>query len=82
MVDIILDDGFELILYCFNMGLMKNCVIFGSVVWFLDSGNFKCKYCYIWELVDVGGGVVVGINIGWVNYLVWEVIEGGVIELL
>ncbi|MGC1509987.1 DNA/RNA nuclease SfsA [Ketobacter sp.] len=82
LADITLDDGSELTLHCPNTGSMKNCATPGSAVWFSDSGNPKRKYRHTWELVDVGGGAVAGINTGRANHLVREAIEGGVIESL
>lgn len=51
LVDVIIFDGCELMLYCLNMGVMIGCVMSGDIVWYLILDNIKWKYLYIWELI-------------------------------
>lgn len=77
LVDVRLVDGSEITLHCPNTGSMKNCAEPGSRVWFSDSGNDKRKYRHTWELVEVQGGAIAGINTARANALVQEVIALG-----
>lgn len=82
LADVRRDDGSEMTLHCPNTGSMKNCAEPGSRVWFSDSGNDKRKYRHTWELVQVPGGAIAGINTGRANGLVQEAINAGVIPAL
>lgn len=74
LADVRLADGREITLHCPNTGSMKNCAEPGSRVWFSDSGNDKRKYRHTWELVEVQGGAIAGINTSRANALVQEAI--------
>ena len=82
MADVRLADGSEITLHCPNTGSMKNCSEPGSRVWFSDSGNDKRKYRHTWELVEVQGGAIAGINTGRANGLVQEAIAAGCVPEL
>lgn len=79
LADVSLDDGTELTVHCPNTGSLLGCHTPGARVWLSRSSNAKRKYAYTWELVEVTGGVLVGINTGRSNALVREAIESGVI---
>jgi len=61
---------------------MKNCQEPGSRVWYSDSENPKRTYTCTWELVEVDGKHIVGINTGLANKLVHEAITSNSIEEL
>lgn len=82
LVDVVLDDGTALTAHCPNTGSLLGCQTPGSRVWLSRSDNPKRKYAHTWELVEVDGGVLVGVNTGRSNALVREAIESGVIEEL
>lgn len=69
-------------IHCPNTGSMKNCQEPGSRVWYTDSENPKRKYTCTWELVEVDGEHIVGINTGLANKLVYEAVAAGHIEPL
>lgn len=51
LVDVILENGEVVIVYCLNIGVMIGCVEFGFIVYLSELNNLKCKFKYIWELV-------------------------------
>ncbi len=79
LADVTLDDGTALTAHCPNTGSMLGCHTPGSRVWLSRSDNPKRKYAHTWELVELDGGALVGINTGRSNALVREAIESGVI---
>jgi len=79
LADVVLDDGRALTAHCPNTGSMLGCQQPGSRVWLSESDNPKRKYPHTWELVELAGGVLVGINTGRANALVREAIESGLI---
>lgn len=58
---------------------MIGCVVLGDIVWYFILDNVKCKYVYIWELIEIQQGVVICVNMLCVNFLVKEVIFVGII---
>lgn len=48
------------------------------IVWLLKLKNKVCKFLFIWELIEMFGGLV-GINMVYLNCIVEEVIGCGVI---
>ena len=80
--DVTLDGGEVVTASCPNTGSMKGLTEPGSPVWLSLSDNPKRKYAYTWELVEVPGGVLVGVNTGRSNALVREAIEAGIIDEL
>ena len=82
LADVRLADGSEITIHCPNTGSMKNCAEPGSRVWFSDSGNAKRKYRHTWELVQVQGDAIAGINTGRANALVLEALQAGAINAL
>lgn len=79
LADIRLDDGREVTAHTPNTGSMMGCHAPGSRVWVSDSGNTKRKYPLTWEIIQVDGQTLVGINTVRSNHLVREAIENGVI---
>ena len=75
LADITTDDGEAITIHCPNTGSMKNCQEPGSRIWYTDSENPKRKYACTWELVEVDGQHIVGINTGLANKLVYEAIS-------
>jgi len=67
---------------CPNTGSMMGCCEPGSRVWLSESDSATRKYRHTWELVEVEGEVVVGINTGLPNALVAEAIAEGTIREL
>jgi sugar fermentation stimulation protein A len=64
---------------CPNTGSMMGCCDPGSRVWLSQSDSATRKYRHTWELVEVDGEVVVGINTGLPNALAAEAIADGTI---
>lgn len=79
LADVVLDDGRALTAHCPNTGSMLGCHEPGSRVWLSESDSPKRKYPHTWELVELDGGVLVGINTGRANALVREAIRSGLI---
>ena len=81
LADIQLPDG-VITASCPNTGSMMGCCEPGSRVWLSESDSATRKYRHTWELVEVEGEVVVGINTGLPNALVAEAIAEGTIREL
>ncbi|HKJ07767.1 MAG TPA: DNA/RNA nuclease SfsA [Gammaproteobacteria bacterium] len=82
LADVRLDTDETVTAHCPNTGSMLGCKEPGSRVWLRDTGSTTRKYPLSWELVEVGGNALVGINTGRSNQLVREAIESGtVVEL-
>jgi len=82
LADITTSENQPLTLHCPNTGSMKNCQVPGSRIWYSTSVNPKRKYRHTWEIVEVKGKQLVGINTARANSLVREAIMGGVIKEL
>ena len=82
LADVELEDGTSVTAHCPNTGSMLGCAEPGSRVWLSRSANPKRKYPFTWELVEVGGSVLVGINTVRSNALVREAVEDGIIREL
>jgi sugar fermentation stimulation protein A len=72
LADVRLDSGETVIAHTANTGAMTGCAQPGSRVWLSASSNPKRKCQYTWELVEVEGGTLVGINTLRANQLVTE----------
>lgn len=68
--------------HCPNTGSMLGCCEPDSPVWLSRSASTTRKYPLTWEIVQVTGRTLVGINTGITSRLVQEAIEGGVIQEL
>ncbi len=82
LADVDLADGTVVTAHCPNTGSMLGCAEPGSRVWLSRSANPKRKYPLTWELVEVGVGILVGINTARSNTLVREAIEEGIVTEL
>lgn len=82
LADVTLDDGSRLTCHCPNTGSMLGCAEPGSRVWLSHSDSARRKYAHTWELVEVAGGVRVGIHTGRANGLVREALEGQLVPSL
>lgn len=82
LADVRLDTGETVTAHCPNTGSMLGCNEPGSRVWLHDTGSTTRKYPLSWELVQVEGRSLVGINTGRSNELVREAIESGVVAEL
>src|SRR5437764_5898633 len=67
---------------CPNTGSLMGCCDAGSRVWLSESDSATRKYRHTWELVEVGGETLVGINTGLPNALVAEAVGDGTITEL
>lgn len=65
--------------HCPNTGSMLGCAEPGSRVWLSRAANPGRKYPCTWEIVEVNGSTLVGINTGLSNRLVREAVENGTI---
>jgi sugar fermentation stimulation protein A len=79
LADIELESGEVTTIHCPNTGSMKNCQPTGSRVWYSTSDNPKRKYAHTWEIVEVDGSHLVGINTGLANKLVLEALQQNVL---
>jgi sugar fermentation stimulation protein A len=65
--------------HCANPGSMMGLAEPGSRVWLSRSANPARKLPLTWELVEVAGGLLVGINTGYANRLAEEAMGRGLI---
>ncbi len=79
LADVRLVDGAECTVHCPNTGSMLGCQDRGLKVWLSRARNPKRNYPLSWELVEVDGGTLVGINTSRSNSLAREAIEAGLL---
>ncbi len=82
LADVELRGGRAVTAHCPNTGSMLGCAEPGARVWLSRSANAQRKYPHTWELVEVDGGVMVGINTARSNALVREALQDGIISEL
>ena len=78
----ILESGETITAACPNTGAMLGLNAPGSKVWLSRSEKPTRKYPYTWELVEVGGKGLIGVNTGSPNKIVSEAIAGGLVPEL
>jgi len=72
LADIRLDTGEEITAHCANPGSMMGLKDPGVTVWVSRSDDPKRKLAHSWEIVEIEGGVLAGINTNRPNKLVAE----------
>lgn len=79
LADVILDTGKSVTAACPNTGAMLVLNEPGSTVWLSRSDSPTRKYAHTWELVEIPGKGLVGVNTGLPNRIVAEAIRGGLL---
>lgn len=82
LADVRTPDGRVLTIHCPNTGSMLNCREPDSRVWYTTSADARRKYPQTWQIVEVDGRNLVGINTAMANPLVEEAIKGGLVQSL
>lgn len=82
LADVRTPDGGVLTIHCPNTGSMLNCREPDSRVWYTTSADARRKYPQTWQIVEVDGRNLVGINTAMANPLVEEAIKGGLVQSL
>ena len=82
LADVSTPDGRVLTIHCPNTGSMLNCREPDSRVWYTTSADARRKYPQTWQIVEVDGRNLVGINTAMANPLVEEAIKGGLVQSL
>jgi sugar fermentation stimulation protein A len=82
LADVELPDGSAMTIHCPNTGSMKNCNEPGSRVWYSTSDNKTRKYPHTFEMIEINGKHLAGINTNRANHLVRELIEKGKVPAL
>lgn len=77
LADVLLDSGETVTAACPNTGSMLGLTDAGNHVWLSRSDSPTRKYPHTWELVEIPGQGLVGINTGRPNYIVSEAIAAG-----
>ncbi|MBF0249518.1 MAG: DNA/RNA nuclease SfsA [Alphaproteobacteria bacterium] len=77
LTDVELDDGTVVVAHCANSGSMLSVNEPGARVWLSPAANPDRKLKYTWELIEIGGSAMVGINTQHPNRIVAEAIEAG-----
>jgi len=82
LADVRLDDGTIVTAACANTGAMLGLTAEGSRVWLSRSSNPTRKYAHTWELVEIAGLGLVGVNTGSPNRIAREAIAGNLLPEL
>jgi sugar fermentation stimulation protein A len=82
LAEVELGGGEQVTAHCPNTGSLLGCAEPGLRVWLSDVRGAGRKLPYRWELVEVAGGTLVGINTGLANRLVHEALVAGAIPEL
>ena len=80
LADVELPDGSSMTIHCPNTGSMKNCNLPGSRIWYSTSDSKTRKYPHTFEIIEVTGNALAGVNTGRANHLVREAVESGLID--
>ena len=79
LADVVLDSGQAITAACPNTGAMLGLNTPGSRVWLSRSESPTRKYPHTWELVEVAGLGLVGVNTGSPNRIASEAIRAGLL---
>jgi sugar fermentation stimulation protein A len=82
LADIRLDTGEEITAHCPNPGSMWGLKEPGAVVWVSTSDDPKRKLANTWEVIEIEGGILAGINTNRPNKLVAEALAADAIPEL
>ena len=82
LADIRLDTGEQITAHCPNPGSMWGLKDPGAAVWVSKSDDPKRKLAYSWEVIEIGGGILAGINTNRPNKLVAEALAADAIPEL
>jgi sugar fermentation stimulation protein A len=82
LADVLLDTGETVTAACPNTGSMLGLTEIGNNVWLSRSESPTRKYPHTWELVEINGQGLVGINTAQPNHIVTEAITLGKIAEL
>jgi sugar fermentation stimulation protein A len=82
LADVRLDTGAVVTAACPNTGSMLGLKEPGSVVWLSVSQSKTRKYPHTWEMIELAGHGLVGINTGSPNKIVAEAITAGGVAVL
>jgi len=82
LVDVALRNNKRRVLYCPNLGAIRQCDVLGTRIWYSNSNRLSQGYLDTWELAEVNGGWLVLVNPLHSNVLVREALELGIIPEL
>src|SRR5690554_650606 len=82
LADVALDGGGEVVTHCANPGSMLGLAEPGNRVWLSAADSPTRKLPWSWELVEVDGSCLVGINTARANAVVAEALTAGLIAEL
>ena len=82
LADVALDAGATVTAACANTGAMLGLTEPGSLVWLSVSRSPTRKYPHSWELIDLPGHGLTGVNTGRPNAVVAEAIAAGALPTL
>jgi sugar fermentation stimulation protein A len=79
LADVILETGESITAACPNTGAMLGLNQPGSTVWLSRSESPTRKYPHTWELVEIAGKGLIGVNTGSPNRIVSDAIRQGLV---
>jgi len=79
LADVILETGESVTAACPNTGAMLGLNVPGSPVWLSRSESPTRKYPLTWELVEMAGKGLIGVNTGSPNKIVSEALRAGLV---
>jgi len=82
LADVRLPDGREVVAHCPNPGAMTGLCDVGATVWLEPNNDPKKKLKYGWRLVEVDGGVLIGIDTAVPNRVVGEALRAAKVAQL
>jgi sugar fermentation stimulation protein A len=82
LADVRLANGATVTAHCPNTGSMLGCQAPESRVWLSPAERPGRRCPYTWEMVEVDGGALVGVNTGRANQLVLAALRNGIVPEL